>query len=198
MKIGTIGAGRIAKAFAKHAAEAGYEVIMSNKSGPPALTDTVKSLGPNVKAATQEEALKTDIVLLSIPWKEVVNVLNKITTWTGQIILDTTNAASFPDFKPLDLGGKASSEIVAELAKGAIVVKAFNTIEAATLASDPKECGGNRVVFISGDDVSAKKIILDLLTKMGFAGIDLGTLAESKIQQVGGPLITKNFIKLSR
>jgi 8-hydroxy-5-deazaflavin:NADPH oxidoreductase len=89
MKIGTIGAGRIAKAFTKHAAAAG-----------------------------------------------------------GQTMLDTTNALSFPDFKPLDLGGKASSEIVAGMAMGAKVVKAFNTVAAATLAADPRECGATEL-FLS-------------------------------------------------
>lgn len=199
MKIGTIGAGRIAKAVVKHASAAGYEVVMSNNSGADSLADTVKEFGSSVKAGAQEDALKADIILLSIPWTEVKKVLENIKiSLQGKIVIDTTNAATFPDFKPLDLGGKASGEIVAELAKGAAVIRAFNTVEAATLAQDPRECGGNRVIFMSGDDLSAKKTVIELLTKMGFAGIDLGNLAGSAIQQMGGPLITKNFIKLPR
>jgi 8-hydroxy-5-deazaflavin:NADPH oxidoreductase len=113
-------------------------------------------------------------------------------------MLDTTNALSSPDFKPLDLGGKASSEIVAGMAMGAKVVKAFNTVAAATLAADPRECGGNRVIFISGDDQGAKRKVLDLLESLGFAGIDLGSLETSKMQQFGSPLMSRNFIQLNR
>lgn len=199
MKIGTIGAGRIAKAVVKHASAAGYEIVMSNRSGVSSLSETVKEFGSNVRAGTQAEALENDIILLSIPWSEVESVLKGIDSpWHGKIIIDTTNAASFPGFKPLDLNGKTSSQIVSELADGAAVIKAFNTVEAAILADDPKEGGGNRVIFLSGDNGNAKKTVMELLTKMDFAGVDLGGLAESTIQQVGGPLITKNFIKLPR
>jgi len=196
MKIGTIGAGRIAKAFTKHVAAAGHRVVMTNKTGDT-LDSIVKEFGRNVKAGNLKQVLDAEIILLSIPWTEVAGVLNGIKSWNGQIILDTTNAASFPDFKPLDLGGKTSSELVAEMAQGAKVVKAFNTLAAATLATDPRESGGNRVIFISGDDEGAKKKVLNLLKQLGFAGVDLGNLADSKIQQVGGPLVTKNFIQLT-
>jgi len=188
MKIGTIGAGHIAKAFTKHVAGAGHEVIMSNKTGPSSLSPELDEFGPNVKAGTIEQALDAEIVLLSIPWSEVAAVLSMARSWKGQIILDTTNAISFPDYNPLDLKGKASSQIVAEMAKGAKVVKAFNTLAAATLASDPRVGAGNRVIFISGDDQGAKMTVLDLLENMGFAGVDLGGLGASKMQQFGGPL----------
>ncbi|WP_224994640.1 NADPH-dependent F420 reductase [Cesiribacter sp. SM1] len=197
MKIGTIGAGRIAKAFTKHAANAGYNVIMSNKSGTDALDATVKTFGSKVKAGTVDEASEADIILLSIPWTEVSEVLHKKKSWNGKIILDSTNAISFPSFKPLDLGEKTSSEIVAAAAQGARVVKAFNTIEAATLASDPNEGKGKRVVVISGDDAAAKAEVLQLLDKMGFAGIDLGSLASGgKLQGFGGPFTGNNIIKI--
>jgi 8-hydroxy-5-deazaflavin:NADPH oxidoreductase len=169
---------------------------MSNKNGD-SLDSIVKEFGPNVKAGNLKEVLDAEIILLSIPWTEVTGFLSSIKSWNGQIIIDTTNAVSFPDFKPLDLGGKTSSELVAELAKGAKVVKAFNTFAAATLASDPRECGGNRVIFISGDDEAAKKRVLNLLKELGFAGVDLGNLAASKPQQAGGPLSAKNFIQLN-
>jgi predicted dinucleotide-binding enzyme len=50
------------------------------------------------------------------------------------------------------LGGRTSSDIVANLVPGAKLVKAFNTLLAAALAADPKQGGGQRVIFVSGDD----------------------------------------------
>jgi predicted dinucleotide-binding enzyme len=197
MKIGTIGAGRIAKAFAKHVVETGNEVVMTNKTMDASLAEIVKDLGPLATAGSLEQVLQCGIILFSIPWTGVHEALTAIGSWDGQVIIDTTNAASYPDFKPLDLNGKASSQVVAELAPGARVVKAFNTIESTILAKDSREGGGNRVIFFSADDPEAKQQVEELITAMGFAGIYLGGLAESTIQQFGGPLITKNLVKLS-
>lgn len=197
MTIGTIGAGRIAKAFAKHVVRTGNKIILSNKGKAESLDNVVDELGSLAKPGTLEDVLQCDIILFSIPWSEVEETLKKVKAWKGRIIIDTTNAASFPDFEPLDLGGKASSELVATLAPDARVVKAFNTIESTILALDPRQDAGRRVIFYSSDDNEAKQIISDLIHNLGFAGIFLGGLSESKIQQFGGPLITKNLIQLS-
>jgi predicted dinucleotide-binding enzyme len=45
------------------------------------------------------------------------------------------------------LGGRRSSDIVANLVPDAKRVKAFNTLLAAALAADPKQGGGQRVNF---------------------------------------------------
>jgi len=197
MKIGTIGAGHIAQAFTKHAAKAGYEVVVSNKSGAAALAPLVATFGPNVKAGTMAEAVEAEVVLFSVPWNGAAAALQEVPAWKGQILVDTTNALSLPDFKPLDLGAQISSEIIAELAPGARVVKAFNTLFATTLSADPAEGGGQRVIFISGDDAAAKATVLALIAKLGFAGIDLGNLATGgRLQQFGGPLASVNLVKL--
>ncbi|WP_022826428.1 NADPH-dependent F420 reductase [Hymenobacter norwichensis] len=194
MKIGTIGAGNIAQAFVRHAAKAGFEITISSKSGPAALTALAATLGPGVRAGTVEEAVQADLVLLSVPWDAVAEVLAHVPAWRGQVVVDTTNAIHFPDFKPLDLGPKTSTELVAEQAPGARVVKGFNATGAAILALDPNEGGGKRVIFISGDDASAKAEVLQLLDAMGFAGIDLGSLAiGGRFQQFPGPLSGTNL-----
>ena len=56
------------------------------------------------------------------------------------------------------------------------VVKAANTLGAAVLASDPEEGGGQRVIFLSGDDVDAKTEVISLFEDAGFFTIDLGGL----------------------
>jgi predicted dinucleotide-binding enzyme len=100
---------------------------------------------------------------------------------------------------PAEMGGKTSSEVVAELVSGARVVKAFNTLFSATLAANPREAGGNRVIFISGDEVAAKVTVGEVIEKIGFAAIDLGTLAVGgKLQQFpGGPLAAINLVKMA-
>jgi predicted dinucleotide-binding enzyme len=91
-----------------------------------------------------------------------------------------------------------SSEVFAELVAGARVVKAFNHLRAEILAGDPKEKGGRRVLFYSGDDKAAKAEVAALIDRIGFVSIDLGSLAiGGKLAQFpGGPLPNQNLIKI--
>jgi predicted dinucleotide-binding enzyme len=76
-------------------------------------------------------------------------------------------------------------------------VKAGNTWAAAILASDPHEAGGQRVIFLSGDDPDAKAAVTALFEDAGFAAIDLGALSTGgKLQQVRGPLAGVNLVRL--
>lgn len=197
MKIGILGAGGIGQAFAGHMARAGFEVILSNSRGPESLADVVKKLGGATRAGTKEEAAQADVVQLAVPWQKWESALSNLPPWNGRILIDSTNAIVFPGFKPADLKGKTSSEIVATLAPGARVIKAMNTLNVEILAADPHEAGGRRVLFLSGDDKDAKKDVRGLLEKAGFATIDLGPLVQGgKLQQFGGPLASHNLIKL--
>jgi predicted dinucleotide-binding enzyme len=90
-----------------------------------------------------------------------------------------------------------SSELVAELVSGARVVKGANTLVAAVLGSDPHEAGGQRVIFLSGDDVDAKSEVRRLFEDAGFFVIDLGDLVTGgRMQQIRAPLSGVNVIRL--
>ena len=96
-----------------------------------------------------------------------------------------------------DLNGRTSSEVVAELLPGARVVKVANTLGAPVLAADPHESGGQRVIFLSGDDADAKSEVVQLFEDAGFFAVDLGELvAGGRMQQIGGPLAGLNLIRL--
>ena len=198
MHIGIIGAGGIGQAFAAQAVRAGYEVILSNSRGPGSLTEVVSRLGPRARAGTREAAAQANIVVLAVQWKQVESALAGLPPWNGRILIDATNPVLMPEIKMADLGGRSSSEIVAARAHGARVVKTANTLTPAQLAADPVEAGGHRVLFLSGDDAAAKKDVSSVLTKAGFAVVDLGSLAVgSRLQQFpGGPLPGQNLIKL--
>ena len=87
-----------------------------------------------------------------------------------------------------DISGRTSSEIVADLAPGARVIKAFNSV-AMNWIADASKSKPRTVLFISGDDAEAKKLLHDLIEQVGFCCVDLGTLAiGGRLQQVGGPL----------
>jgi 8-hydroxy-5-deazaflavin:NADPH oxidoreductase len=198
MAIGIIGPGKIGQALAAHLIKAGYEVVVSNSRGPASLGELVRQLGQRAKAGTRQEAAQQNLVVLAVPWSEVGAALADLPAWDGRILIDATNPVVQPGFRLADLNGKTSSEVVASLAPGARVVKTGNTLLSAVLAADPQQAGGRRVLFMSGDDVTAKEEVNGILETIGFATIDLGGLAiGGKLQQFpGGPLPALNLIKL--
>jgi hypothetical protein len=194
---GIIGAGNIGQTVARHLIKAGHPVILANNSGADSLKEIAGALGAGATAGNVQQAAQADIVLLSLPWSQVPT-LSEVTDWTGRMVIDATNhfITYAPEFKVQDLGGKASSEVVASLLPGARIVKAFNTIFYKTLAEDPRVSGGNRVLFVSGNDLVAKNEIMSVIESLGFAPIDLGSLGEgSKLQQAKGALATLNLVK---
>jgi 8-hydroxy-5-deazaflavin:NADPH oxidoreductase len=198
MTIGIIGSGAIGSAFARTLARAGVEATLSNSRGPESLTDLVRVLGPSIKAGTREEAARADIVFIAVNWTRLPEALSGLPDWGGRIVIDANNPIEAPLFKPVDLKGRVSSEIVADLVPGARVVKAFNHLRADILASDPKDQGGRRVLFYSGDDSAAKAEVAALIDRIGFVGIDLGSLAVGGqlAQFPGGPLPNQNLVKM--
>jgi predicted dinucleotide-binding enzyme len=199
MSIGIIGSGAIGAAFARTLARAGIEAIISNSRGPDSLKELVRDLGPAIKAGTREEAARADIVLIAVNWTKLPAALAGLANWNGRIVVDANNPIEPPLFKPFDLKGRVSSEVVADLLPGARVVKAFNHLRAEVLAADPQDSGGRRVLFYSGDDVAAKSEIAALIDRIGFTGIDLGSLAVGgKLAQFpGGPLPNQNLVKVA-
>ena len=195
--IGIIGAGHLGQAFARLARRAGRTVVMANSRGPESLAPVVATLGAGVTAGTTDQAASFPIVVIGVPWTSVPAAVAGL-PWSGQIVVDATNAFLLPDMTPADLGGRTSSEIVAELVAGARVVKGGNSIGAETLGGDPGYAGGRRVLFVSGDDDGAKAEIAALFDAAGFIPIDLGGLASGgRMQQgTGSPLAGRNLVQL--
>ena len=75
------------------------------------------------------------------------------------------------------------------------MVKAFNTIRPASLASLGKPAGTaeRTVIPVAGDDPAAKSVVLELASQLGFDGLDAGSLAESWRQQPGTPIYTADL-----
>jgi 8-hydroxy-5-deazaflavin:NADPH oxidoreductase len=198
MSIGIIGSGAIGTAFARTLARAGIEAVISNSRGPDSLEGLARELGPTIKAGTREEAARADIVFVAVNWTKLPAALRGLPAWKGRIVIDANNPIEAPLFKPVDLDGRVSSDVVADLVPGARVVKAFNHLRADVLASDPSSDGGRRVLFYSGNDSAAKAEVAALIDRLGFVGIDLGSLAVGGrlAQFPGGPLPNQNLVKI--
>ena len=207
-RIGFIGAGKNARTMARHFLRAGHEAILSNSRGPETLVQAVAELGERARAGTREDAAETDLVILAANWADARKAVEGV-RWRGQILVDATNAHvdSPPDISPAGiarsraaLGGRTSSELLAEWVPGARVVKSISSMPMGWIA-DFSDTKPRTAILTSGDDEGAKRVVLDLLDQVGFAGIDLGSLGEGgRMHDVGGPLsgVELHFVRRLR
>jgi predicted dinucleotide-binding enzyme len=197
--LGIIGAGNIGQALARHALRGGRHVVVANSRGPDSLHGLVAELGDGVTAGTVEQAADSDLVAIAVPWLAIPEAVAGV-DWSGRIVIDTTNPIISADFEVADLGGRTSSEVVADLVPGARLVKAANTLLAAQLAADPHEGNGRRVLTLAGDDAAAKTAVAELLESAGFATIDLGGLIVGGYMQQfpGGVFPTRNLLQFEQ
>lgn len=195
MNISIIGAGAIGAAIARLLTEAGLPVSIANRRGPQSLAPLVSELGPLAQAVTVQQASQADVVFLAVNWSKIAAAVESLGPWNGRVVVDTNNPIEAPLFKPFDLGGQPSSRVVAQLLPGAKLVKAFNHL-APPLLTTPAAEGGQRVLFYSGEHPDAKQTVAELITRLGFFGIDLGGLQQGALAQFpGGALPGLNLVK---
>jgi predicted dinucleotide-binding enzyme len=201
MKIGFLGAGNVTRTIGRHLINAGHTIVVSNSRGPATLADFVADLGPAAIAGTREQAAECDIVVLATHWVNVPEALKGI-DWRGRILIDAANAHMDP--KPdislagvirsrAALKGRTSSEIVAEMAVGARLVKSISNMPMNWI-QDFSPSKPRTVIFTSGDDPEAKQLVIELINSTGLVAIDLGSLAiGGAMHEVGAPLSGVEF-----
>ena len=135
---------------------------------------------------------------MAVNWSKLTTALSGLPNFGGRVVIDANNPIEPPTFVPIDLNGRLSTEVFADYAPGARVVKAFNHLPAQLLAEDPDAAGGRRVLFLAGSDTPAKTEVAALIDKLGFFGVDLGLLAGGgqAINIPGGALPILNLIRL--
>jgi NADPH-dependent F420 reductase len=176
LKIAVLGTGRVGGVLGKRWARLGHEVIFGSRDPRhEKLTALLSEAGPTARVAALADAVhEADVVLLAIPWPVAQAELRRH-SFDGKVLIDCTNPLN-STFSGLDLGHDTSAaEAIAGWAKGARVVKAFNSVSAAVMA-DPSFGGQPATLFYCGDDESAKQIVGRLAEDLGFEAVDAGPL----------------------
>ena len=180
MKIAIIGAGNVGGTLGRGWAQRGHEIIFGVRDAKDArIKKVLVSTGMNSSATSIAEAAGTaDIIVLSVPWP-AEGAVKSCGNLTGKILVDCTNPLK-PDLTGLALGHNTSAaEQIADLAKGARVVKAFNTTGAGNMAN-PRFGTQAATMFICGDDESAKATVGKLAEELGFEAVDAGPLMAAR------------------
>jgi 8-hydroxy-5-deazaflavin:NADPH oxidoreductase len=189
VKIGIIGAGHVGSALGGVWAKAGNEVMFSSRH-----LDDDKALaaevGANAKAGTPQEAASFGQVLLfAVPYSAFPELVKSLgDSIKGKVIINASNP--FPQ-RDGEIATRAREQGVGvfdkQLLAGAHVVRAFNAVGSARMASaheDPGKIG----MPIAGDDKGAVEIASRLVREAGFEPVVVGGSDMGKYLMPGTPL----------
>jgi predicted dinucleotide-binding enzyme len=182
MRIGVIGAGRIGSNAARLWAAAGHELMLSFSRDPERLAQRASEIGART-GSPREAAQFGEVVMLSVPWTLIDDVVAEVGSFDGRIVIDTTNQFGADGLEALPKGRTAAQVNQARL-PGARYTKAFNTLTSGFQASAAGRTGPDRVaIFLCGDDAEAKAVVSGLVEDAGFTPIDAGRTADAAIME---------------
>ncbi|WP_080796875.1 NADPH-dependent F420 reductase [Corynebacterium pacaense] len=145
---------------------------------------TVTHIG---SAESATATITGDVVILAVPYPAVEGIIaNHGEALAGKTVIDITNPLNFETFDSLVVpaGSSAAAEIAAKLPES-VVLKAFNTTFAATLASG--RIGDlTTTVLVAGDDEAAKSALIADVNAGGLDALDAGSLRRAhELEAVG-------------
>jgi predicted dinucleotide-binding enzyme len=192
MKIGIVGTGEMAKALGTLWANKGHAIMFGSRE-PQRAKLLAQSVGRNAAGGSIRDAgVFSQSILLAIPGSPhlVGDPIRELGPLSGKVLIDCTNPLS-ADFFSLTVGHTTSgSEEIAKMARGAAVVKAFNTIPSSVLASGNPYYGAQPAsVFYCGDSDSAKVLVRGLIEEIGYEAIDTGPLHNARFLEPVAELI---------
>lgn len=175
MTLSIIGAGNVGQALAKAFASKG-ELVFIGVPVPEKYRGVVQALGERVRIGTVAEATAAgEVVILAVPYGAADSIARSVSDWRGKILVDATNPLA-SGLAGLSVGTTTSgAEEIAKAARGARLVKAFNTTGAESMA-DSRYPGGAIFMPVCGDDAEARSRVVALATLIGFDAVDCGEL----------------------
>lgn len=180
MQIAMIGAGRVGKELGIAFTRAGHSLTFVSRE-----PDHSREVAETIKARSadnlRDAVAGADLVVLAVRFPiSGEGLAGELGPYVdGMVVVDVSNAPR-PDMSGLlfDSAGSAT-ERYAELMPGARMVKAFNTLMAANMAS---AAVGDTPLdgFVASDDEEAKALVTELMVSIGLRPIDAGPLSASR------------------
>ena len=183
MRIGIIGAGNVGGTLGRAWAQKGHEVMFGVRQPKAAKVGALlEKTGGGAKAGTVAEAAAFgSVVTLATPWPATRDALRAAGDLGGKVLLDCTNPLK-ADFAGLEIGHTTSgAEQVAGWAKGARVVKIFNTTGFENMANPKYGRGAAVTMLFAGDDAAANGVAAQLAREIGFEPVDAGPLGSARL-----------------
>ena len=119
-----------------------------------------------------------EVVMLSVSWTLIDEVLAQAGALDGKIVIDTCNQFGREGEKTFPRGGRRRRST--QRGCRARATKSFDTLTAGFQAQAAGRTGPERVaMFLCGDDPEAKRVVGQLIDDGGFTPVDVGGLDEA-------------------
>jgi predicted dinucleotide-binding enzyme len=190
-RIAVLGAGHTGPIIARVAIEAGYQVSIAASGDPEKIELITQVLAPGAKPRWAADAAEeADMVVMAIP-------LHKFATFdpslvAGKLVVDTMNYWPAIDGvqEAFEDSRYGSSEIVAHRLAQSTIVKTLNHIGYHELDDERRPAGSpdRRALGVASDDPAAVGVVAELIERIGYDAIRLGSLSAGRVLQPGGPV----------
>jgi len=181
MRIGILGAGNVGAALGRVWTSEGHDVLFGVPDAKNERTrKALAALGSAGHAGTNAEAGGFgEVLALAVPWPVAQQAIESSGNLAGKVLIDCTNPLT-SDLKGLAVGlNTSAAEQVAGWARGARVVKAFNTIGAGNFGR-AEFAGQDADGFYCGDDAAAKAVVKTLIADTALYPVDVGPLRNAR------------------
>ena len=190
-RIAVLGAGHVGPVIARMALDAGFEVAIATSGSPEDLELITQVVTPGVQARWANDAIAfADMVVLAIPLHRFPALEPE--PLAGKLVVDAMNYwapadGAVPLFADAEL---SSSEIVQRRLTQATVVKALNQIAYQDLEDGRRPAGSpdRHAIGVAADDSDAAKAVGEVIDRIGYDPVLIGSLGAGRILQPGGPV----------
>jgi 8-hydroxy-5-deazaflavin:NADPH oxidoreductase len=189
LRLGIVGAGKLATTIARAAIAAGYDVAMSGSGPAEDIALTVDVLAPGARAVMTDEVVRhADIIILAVPTHRSRELPRDL--FAGKILVDAMNYwepvdGVDPEFAAVADG---TSMIVQQRFPSARVVKSLNQLGYHELEESPRPRGAPDRIAIAaaGEDRLAVRGVMRLVDRLGFDAVDAGPLESGVLLEPDG------------
>jgi predicted dinucleotide-binding enzyme len=177
--------------IARVAVEAGFHVAIAASGDPENIALITEVLVPGAEARWAVDAVAdADLVVLAIPLHRFAAFDPALVA--RKLVIDAMNywpeVNGFLDtFEPRR---ESSSEIVQRTLDRSTIVKTLNHIGYHELAEDRRPAGSpeRRALGVAGDDPGAVEVVAELIDRIGYDAVRLGSLSAGRLLEPGGPV----------
>lgn len=207
MRIAVFGTGVVGRTMAAALSERGHDVTIGTRDVEATMTRSdPKSLDkvayanwasdhPSVALATFSDAAQSaDLIVNATEGSASLTVLRAAGSdnLAGKVLVDISNGLDFSKgFPPTLIVANTDSlgEQIQREFPEARVVKTLNTVNAALMVDPSATLPHDCTVFVAGNDVAAKRSVVDLLKSLGQGDvIDLGGIESARATEMYLPL----------
>ncbi|MEA2546219.1 MAG: 8-hydroxy-5-deazaflavin:NADPH oxidoreductase [Chloroflexota bacterium] len=190
-RVAVLGAGHSGPVIARVAVDAGYQVSIAASGDPARIALIAQVLVPGAEPRWAADAVAdADVVVLAIP-------IHKFSAFdpgmvAGKIVVDVMNywppvdgvQAMFEDRQ------HGSSEIVQRRLARSTVVKTLNHIGYHELDDERRPEGSpqRHALGVASDDPDAVDTVADMIERIGYDTVRLGSLQAGRLFEAGGPV----------